>query len=89
MNKIHKMNRILAQILILISLENSPFQEGVMSKTFKTPDKSFFQNPTELGDLINKASFIHKYLPKQTDKDKILGSDTEKIVKRYTSAHGG
>ena len=34
--------------------ENSPFQEGIMSKTFPRPDKSFFQNPKDLGDLINK-----------------------------------
>ena len=33
--------------------ENSPFQEGVMSKTFQRPDKSFFQEPKELGNLIN------------------------------------
>ena len=25
--------------------ENSPFQEGIMSKTFQRPDKSFFQEP--------------------------------------------
>ena len=29
--------------------ENSPFQEGTMSETFQRPDKSFFQNPKELG----------------------------------------
>ena len=52
--------------------ENSPFQEGVMSKTFQRPDKSFFQKPKELRDLINKGNFIHKYLPKQTDVEKIL-----------------
>ena len=52
--------------------ENSPFQEGVMSETFQTPDKSFFQEPKELGDLINKGNFVHKYLPKQMDIDKIL-----------------
>ena len=46
--------------------ENSPFQEGVMSKTFLRLDKSFFQEPKELGDLINKGNLIHKYLPKQT-----------------------
>ena len=28
--------------------ENSPFQEGIMSKTFQRPDKSFFQEPKEL-----------------------------------------
>ena len=25
--------------------ENSPFQDGIMSKTSQTPDKSFFQEP--------------------------------------------
>ena len=52
--------------------ENSPFQEGIMSETFQRPDKSFFQNPKELGDLINKENLVHKFLPKQTDIDKIL-----------------
>ena len=33
---------------------NSPFQEKVMSKTFQRPDKSFFQEPKELGDLIKR-----------------------------------
>ena len=31
--------------------ENSPFQEGIMSKIFQRPDKSFFQEPNELGTL--------------------------------------
>ena len=52
--------------------ENSPFQEGVMSKTFQKPEKSFFQEPQELGNLVNKGNFVHKYLPKQMDIDKIL-----------------
>ena len=46
--------------------ENSLFQEGVMSETFQRLDKSFFQDPKEFGDLINKGNFVHKYLPKQT-----------------------
>ena len=50
--------------------ENSLFQGGVMSETFQRLDKSFFQNPKELGDLINKENFVHKYLPKQTDINK-------------------
>ena len=50
--------------------ENSPFQ-GVMSETFQRPDKSFFQKPKELGDLVNKGNLVLKYLPKQTDIDKI------------------
>ena len=28
--------------------ENSPFQEGIMLKTFQRPDKSFFQNPKRI-----------------------------------------
>ena len=50
--------------------ENSPFQEGVMSKIFQKLDKSFFQEPKELGNLITKGNLIHKYLPKQTDIEK-------------------
>ena len=36
--------------------ENSPFQEGVMSNTFQRLNKSFFQKPKELGNLINKEN---------------------------------
>ena len=61
--------------------ENSPFQEGVMSETFQRLDKSFFQDPKELGVLINKGNLIHKYLPKQTDIDKILGVIQRKVLK--------
>ena len=61
--------------------ENSPFQEGIMSETFQRPDKSFFQNPKELGDLVDKGNFIHKYLPKQTGIDKILEVIQRKMLK--------
>ena len=61
--------------------ENSPFQEGVMSETFQRLDKTFFQNPKELGDLINKGNFIHKYLPKQMDIDKILEVIQRKVLR--------
>ena len=61
--------------------ENSPFQEGVMFETFQRLDKSFFQEPKELGDLINKGNFIHKYLPKQTDIDKIPEIIQRKVLK--------
>ena len=47
--------------------ENSPFQEGIISETFQRLNKSFFQNPKELGDLVDKGNFIHKYLSKQMD----------------------
>ena len=61
--------------------ENSPFQEGVMSETFQRLDTSFFQNPKELGDLISKENLIHKFLPKQTDIDKILEVIQRKVLK--------
>ena len=61
--------------------ENSPFQEGIMSETFQRLDKSFFQEPKELGDLINKGNFVHKYLPKQTDIDKMLKVIQIKVLK--------
>ena len=57
--------------------ENSPFQEGIMSKTFQRLDKSFLQNPKELGKFINKENLIHKFLPRLADIDKIL-----KIIQR-------
>ena len=61
--------------------ENTSFQEGVMSETFQRSDKSFFQDPKELGDLIDKGNFVHKYLPKQTDIDKILEVIQRKVLK--------
>ena len=61
--------------------ENSPFQEGIMSKTFQRPDKSFFQEPKELGNLINKENLIHKYLPKQTDIDKMVEVIQRRVLK--------
>ena len=61
--------------------ENLPFQEGIMSKTGQRQDKSFFQEPKELGDLVNKGDFVHKYLPKQTNIDKILEIIQRKVLK--------
>ena len=61
--------------------KNSPFQEGVMSKTFQRLDKSLFQEPKELRDLVNKGTLIHKFLPKQTEIDKILKVIHRKVLK--------
>ena len=63
--------------------ENSPFQEGVMNETFQRPGKSFFQEPKELGDLINKGNLILKFLPKQADIDKILKVIQRKVLKGH------
>ena len=61
--------------------ENSPFQEGVTAETFQRLGKSFFQNPKELENLIDKGNLIHKFLPKQTDIDKILEIIQRKVLK--------
>ena len=61
--------------------ENSPFQEGIISETFQRLDELFFQNPKELEDLIDKGNLIHKFLPKQTDIDKILEIIQRKVRK--------
>ena len=61
--------------------ENSLFQEGIMSEIFQRLDKSFFQNPKDLGDVINKENLIHKFLPKQKDIDKILEVTQKKYLK--------
>ena len=52
-----------------------------MLEMFQRLDKSFFQEPKELGDLINKDNFVHKYLPKQMDIDKILKIIQRKVLK--------
>ena len=36
--------------------KNFPFQEGVLSQTYQSPDKSFFQEPQELESLVNTGS---------------------------------
>ena len=43
-----------------------------MSETFQRLDKSFFQEPKELGNLINKGNLIQKFLPKQAHIHKLL-----------------
>ena len=52
--------------------ENSPHQEGIISETFESPDKSYIKEPHELADLVDTSKLVQKFLPKQTDIDKIL-----------------
>ena len=49
--------------------------------TFQRPDKSFFQNPIALEDLIDTGNLIHKFLPKQIDINKILEIIQRKVLK--------
>ena len=61
--------------------ENSPFQEGIISVTIQRLDKTFFQKPRSLDDIIDTGNLIHKFLPKQTDIDKILQIIHRKVLK--------
>ena len=61
--------------------ENSPFQEGIISETIQRLDKKFFQNPKRLEDIIDMGNLIHKFLPRQTDIDKILHITQRKVLK--------
>ena len=61
--------------------ENSPYQEGIISEIYQRPDKSQIVDPPELIDLVNTERIVQKYLPKQTDIDKILKVIQRKVLK--------
>ena len=61
--------------------ENSPFHEGIISEMIQRPDKMFFQKPKSLDDIIDTGNLIHKFLPKQTDINKILQIIQRKVLK--------
>ena len=61
--------------------ENSLFQEGIISETYERPDKSYAQEPYELKDLIDTTKLVQKFLPQQTDIDKILDIIKRKVLK--------
>ena len=61
--------------------ENSPYQEGIISEIYQRPDKSQLVDPPELIDLVNTERIVQKYLPKQTDIDKILKVIQRKLLK--------
>ena len=60
---------------------NSLYQEGIISKTYQRPDKSYFQELQELENLVNTCRLVQKFLPKQADIDKILEIIQHKILK--------
>ena len=61
--------------------ENSPHQEGIISERYERPDKLFIQETPELKDSIDTSKLIPKFLPKQTDIDKILDIIKRKVLK--------
>ena len=48
---------------------------------YERPDISYIQEPQELKDLIDTTKLVQKYLPKQTDIDKILDIIKRKVLK--------
>ena len=38
--------------------ENSPFQESIIPEVYERPDKSYFQELTELKDLIDTNNIV-------------------------------
>ena len=61
--------------------ENSPHQEGIISEIFQRLDKSYFQQPQNLGDQLDTSNIVQRFLPKQTDIDKILKVVQQKVLK--------
>ena len=54
-----------------------------INKDFKenSPYKSQIVDPPELIDLVNTEKIVQKYLPKQTDMDRILKVIQRKVLK--------
>ena len=42
--------------------ENSPYQEGIISKMYERPDKSYIQEPMELKDLVDTTKLVQRFL---------------------------
>ena len=80
LSKMHeKLTLIL--ILILILKKTHHFRKASCQRHSEDWSKSFFQNPKELGDLISREKLVHRFLPKQTDIDKILEVIQRKVLK--------
>ena len=60
--------------------ESLPYQKGIISEMYERPDKSYFKEPSELEDLIDTTKLVQKFLPKQTDIDKILDIIKRKVL---------
>ena len=60
--------------------ENSPHQEGINTEMYKNPDQFYIEEHQELADLVNSSRLVQKYLPKQTDIDKILDVIKRKVL---------
>ena len=74
-------------LLDLDMYRNIDFEEkftipgGHNFETYERPDKLYIQVPTEVKDLIDTTKLIQKFLPKQTDIDKILDIIKRRVLK--------
>ena len=58
--------------------ENSTNQEGIILEMYISPDQSTLRN---LKNLVDTSKLVQRYLPKQTDIDKILDVIKRKVLK--------
>ena len=61
--------------------ENLLYQQGIIYEVYERLDKSYFKEPYELKDLRDTTKLVQKFLPKQTDIDKILDVIKRKVLK--------
>ena len=61
--------------------ENSPHQEGIISEFYQRPNKSYFQEPKNLESLVHTSNLVQKFLPKQSNIDRILKIVQRKVLK--------
>ena len=61
--------------------ENSPHQEGIISETYESPDKSYIEEPHELANLVDTSKLVQKFLQKQADIDNILDIIRRTVLK--------
>ena len=61
--------------------ENSLHQEGIISVFCQRPNKSYFQQPKDLENLVDTSNLVQKFLPKQTNVDRILKIFQQKVLK--------
>ena len=61
--------------------ENSPHQEGIITKAYVAPDQSYLEQSQELIKPVNTSKFTQRHLPWQADINKILIVIKRKVLK--------
>ena len=63
--------------------ENSPCQNGIISKFYQRPNESYFQEPRNLEKLINTGRLVQKISTKTGRYRQNIKSNPTKGIKRY------